>query len=129
MKDSGIKVATYTCPACEERVGLRHRHVQRLLRDEAVQCAKCGADDLVAGESRETLGRHLGQMEEAAKKYSRVVLVTVPIILATLALHFFGKIPTSVFAVIFLIAMGVQVLGKPNRAVRAPVEVELERSN
>ena len=129
MKDSGIKVATYVCPACQERVGLRHRHALRLLRNETAECPKCGADDLVAGASRETLSGHLRQMEEAAKKYSRIVLVTVPIILATLALHFFGKIPTPVFAGIFIVAMGVQILGKPRKAMRSPVEIALERSS
>ncbi|WP_275289397.1 hypothetical protein [Halomonas elongata] len=129
MKDSGIKVATYACPACKERVGLRHGNAQRLLRRETAECPKCGADDLVAGASGEMLARHLRQMDEAAKQYSRVVLVTVPIILASLALHFFGKIPTTVFAVIFLLAMGIQLMGKPNKAVRSPVEIELERSS
>ncbi|MBB3142600.1 hypothetical protein [Halomonas organivorans] len=129
MKDSGIKVATYVCPACKERVGLRHRHALRLLRHETAECPKCGANDLMAGASREALSRHLRQMEEAAKKYSRIVLVTVPIILATLALHFFGKIPTPVFGAIFIVAMGVQLIGKPKRAMRSPVEIELERSS
>ncbi len=129
MKDSGIKVAIYVCQTCQERVGLRHRNALRLLRNETAECPRCGADDLVAGASRETLSGHLRQTEEAAKKYSRVVLVTVPVILATLALHFFGKIPTPVFAVIFLVAMGVQILGKPRKAMRSPVEIALERSS
>ncbi|GED23797.1 hypothetical protein [Halomonas halmophila] len=128
MKDAGIKVATYICPACEQQVGLRHRHAQRLLSDQTAACPKCGVDDLVAGESREALARHLGRMEEAVRKYSRIVMVTVPVILGALALHFFGKIPTTVFAVIFFTTLGVQVLGKPKRSLRAPLDIELERA-
>ena len=129
MKDAGIKVATYICPACEQQVGLRHRHAQRLLSDQTAACPKCGVDDLVAGESRETLAAHVAAMEEAASKYSRIVLFTVPVILGALALHFFGKIPTVVFAVVFFTAMGVQLLGKPKRSVRMPVSIALERAS